>query len=121
MKLQHPKLKVLLSVGDLGGTSFSIAASSNQTRERFIESILDFCEEFNFDGVDIDWEFPSFRSGNKEDRTNFVLLLSELRFRSNQVRKLKQNQEKYKFIISVAVGAPLIIASTSYIIPSIAR
>lgn len=127
MKQTHPKLKVMLSVGDLGGNSFSIVASSNRTRQRFIESILDFCDEFNFDGVDIDWEFPSFRTGYKEDKTNFILLLDGLRARSNQVwrskRKVrkKANSGKPTFLISVAVGAPLIIASTSYVIPALAK
>lgn len=55
-KLAHPQLKVLLSVGDLGdGAAFSVVASSNRTRRRFADSLLDFAEEFRFDGVDLDW------------------------------------------------------------------
>lgn len=121
MKLQYPHLKVMLSIGDLGGTMFSIVASSNRTRSRFIASVLDFCNEFNFDGVDIDWEFPGFRTGSKDDKKNFVLLLRELRKQANSAWKRKNKETKKSFLISVAVGAPLIIASTSYVIPEIGK
>ncbi len=84
-------------------------------------------------------EFPALRSGLREDRRNFVLLLEELRSRADEVwrtrrrgkrKGVKSNGKKNpgsskkgrsNFIISVAVGAPLIIASTSYIIPALAK
>lgn len=127
MKSANPNLKVLLSIGDLGGTSFSIVASSNRTRDRFVSSVLDFCDEFNFDGVDIDWEFPSFRTGYREDKQNFVILLNNLRAKSNRLwpkmraRRGGGLRRSSHFIISVAVGAPLVIASTSYMIPAIGK
>lgn len=122
MKLQYPKLKVMLSIGDLGGTMFSIVAGHNQTRNRFIASVLDFCREFNFDGIDIDWEFPVLRTGQIDDKNNLVLLLKELRQQSNRFWKRKiRKSNKNSFLISVAVGAPLIIASTSYVIPEIGK
>ena len=82
-------------------------------------------------------EFPALRSGFREDRRNFVLLLEELRNRADEVWRTRRSDrkgggktkkgiktkgnKKSNFIISVAVGAPLIIASTSYIIPALAK
>ncbi|KAH9413062.1 hypothetical protein DERP_006747 [Dermatophagoides pteronyssinus] len=120
MKLQYPKLKVMLSIGDLGGAMFSIVTSTNRTRERFIISILDICTEFNFDGIDIDWEFPGFRTpGLSSDKQNLVLFLKDLRKMAKLVWQNDINQGS--FIVSLAVGAPLMIASTSYIIPEIGK
>ncbi|OTF74660.1 hypothetical protein BLA29_013081, partial [Euroglyphus maynei] len=93
---------------------------TNRTRERFIISILDICAEFNFDGVDIDWEFPGFRTpGLSSDKQNLVLFLQDLRKMAKLVWQNDMNQGS--FLISLAVGAPLMIASTSYIIPEIGK
>lgn len=121
IKLHYPRLKVLLSIGDLGGAMFSIVSSSNHTRESFIMSVLDICDEFNFDGVDIDWEFPGLRTpGSLRDKKNFILLLKELRLKSKKYWKHRIKSGN-RFLISVAVGAPMMIASTSYIIPDIGK
>jgi chitinase len=39
-----------------------------------------FCKKFQFDGVDIDWEYPCLEAhkGRPEDQKNFTLLLAEL-------------------------------------------
>nr|XP_046913173.1 chitinase-3-like protein 2 isoform X1 [Dermatophagoides farinae] len=127
MKIQYPKLKVMLSIGDLGGTMFSIVTSTNRTRERFIISILDICTEFNFDGIDIDWEFPGFRTpGLSRDKQNLVQFLKELRQMSkliwpNDINNNNNRGSSSSFLISLAVGAPLMIASTSYLIPEIEK
>src|SRR6218665_2175353 len=118
LKNRNPKLKVLLSIGDLGGATFSVVASTNRTRRVFADSVMDLCKEFQFDGVDIDWEFPAIRTGFKPDRINLIHLLVELREREeHQWRNYNNNP----LIISMAVGTPLVIASTSYIIPALAK
>lgn len=56
-------LKVLISVGgwafnDPGPrqTEFSTLAKTRDSRKKFIDSVLRFLEEYDFDGIDIDWE-----------------------------------------------------------------
>ncbi|KAH3871502.1 hypothetical protein DPMN_034705 [Dreissena polymorpha] len=46
------------------------------TRQYFINSTLHFLRQHNFDGIDIDWEYPARRGGRPEDRNNLALLLS---------------------------------------------
>ena len=65
----------MLSIGDGSGAAFSKMVSDIKSRDTFVESVLDFCDAFDFDGVDIDWEYPYFKTGSKEDKKNFVLLL----------------------------------------------
>lgn len=60
MKLTNPHLKTFLSVGGatLGHAPFSTMVSSSDNRKAFISSALSILRTWNFDGLDIDWEFP---------------------------------------------------------------
>lgn len=41
-----------------GSTAYSEMASSPVLRKRFIDSSLDMILKHNFDGLDLDWEYP---------------------------------------------------------------
>lgn len=82
LKLENPSLKTLLSVGGWseGSTNFSIVAADPQKRQTFLNSTLDFLQRHNFNGLDIDWEYPNQRHSLKNnDKENFVVLLKELK------------------------------------------
>ena len=49
--------------------------SSAANRKRFIESTLAFLRKYSFDGLDLDWEYPSVRGGKPSDKQNLVLLV----------------------------------------------
>lgn len=75
-------VKVLASVGGWTGSSnFPALAASAASRSNFCSKAHDLISKFNFDGIDIDWEYPCYsaHNGTAADSTNFVLLLSELR------------------------------------------
>ena len=39
-----------------------------------------FCRQYNFDGLDLDWEYPTFRDGGKpEDRYDYAKFVVENR------------------------------------------
>lgn len=81
LKKKNPHLKTLFSVG--GWTlsdTFSALAANPQARKNFIRECLEFCDKYQFDGIDIDWEYPGFaeHSGRPEDKQNFTKLLAEL-------------------------------------------
>ena len=85
LRAQYPHIKTLISVGGWTWSGrFSDVALTSASRALFAESCVDFIRAYNFDGVDIDWEYPVCcgLSGNTyrpEDNQNYTLLLAELR------------------------------------------
>jgi len=61
--------------------TFSNLATSESATEAFIASLLTFMNQYGFDGVDIDWEYPAApdRSGAAVDFENYVGFLSRIR------------------------------------------
>jgi GH18 family chitinase len=54
-------LKVLLAIGgwnDSAGDKYSRLVNNPGARARFISYVTDFIERHNFDGLDLDWEYP---------------------------------------------------------------
>jgi len=85
LKPMYPHLKTLISVGGWTWSgSFSDVALTPQSRFIFAESCVDFIRTYNFDGVDIDWEYPvccglSTNQYRPADKQNYTLLMAELR------------------------------------------
>lgn len=40
-------------------TEFSSMVNSDSIRSNFVQQVFEFVLKFKFDGVDIDWEYPS--------------------------------------------------------------
>jgi GH18 family chitinase len=85
LKAAHSQLKVLLAIGGwtLSGR-FSDVALTPASRQVFAESCVALMAEYDFDGLDVDWEFPvsgglPTNTTRPEDKENFTLLLAELR------------------------------------------
>lgn len=79
----HPEIRLVLSVGGWGADGFSQAAMTQKGREILTDSALRLVEEYGFDGLDIDWEYPGIGIGgiacDKQDKENYTLLLAQLR------------------------------------------
>ena len=106
LKRDNPSLTVLISVGGwLGSGNFSDMALTKESRQVFIHSVLQFIEQYQLDGLDIDWEYPSQTgAGNKfrpEDKQNYTLVLEELR------KKFDHEEKKLhrKLFLTIATGA----------------
>lgn len=81
---QNPDLKVLLSVGGWGARGFSDVAATEEGRATFANSCKQFVDEFQLDGIDLDWEYPVIGGWGEvkarpEDKQNFTLLLQAVR------------------------------------------
>ncbi|WP_227354477.1 glycoside hydrolase family 18 protein [Haladaptatus salinisoli] len=74
---ERPNTSFMLSVADFG-SNMSDAASTVEGRERFARTAVEHLREYNFDGIDVDWEYPN-GSVREDDPRNFTLLLRELR------------------------------------------
>ncbi|CAG0887236.1 unnamed protein product [Cyprideis torosa] len=58
-----------------GTQKFKDMSKSRYTRQIFIFSAIPYLRERDFDGLDLDWEYPK----GKTDKENYVLLLKELK------------------------------------------
>ena len=76
LKAKNPKLKVMLAIGgwSFGTSKFKEVAETRFSRQTFIFSAIPFLREHNFDGLDVDWEYPK-----ASDKENFVAYIKELR------------------------------------------
>ena len=85
LRAEFPHIKTLISVGGWTWSGlFSDVALTESSRQVFAESCVQFIRDYNFDGVDIDWEYPvegglASNIRRPEDGVNYTLLLRELR------------------------------------------
>ncbi|MBE5776628.1 MAG: chitinase [Clostridiales bacterium] len=83
VKKLNPRLKFVISIGGWGAGGFSEMAMTEKGRRDFAESVGKVLDEYQLDGVDIDWEYPcSPLAGigyDPRDRENFTHLMAELR------------------------------------------
>lgn len=77
LRNSHPGVKVLLAVGgwNAGSPPFSKMSRSSSTRRTFVDSVVALLDEYNYDGLDLDWEYPTQRGGIPADKQNFNLLI----------------------------------------------
>ncbi|NPA37034.1 MAG: glycoside hydrolase family 18 protein [Chlorobi bacterium] len=81
---KNPDIKIMIACGGWDGSGgFSDMASTKKSRSIFIKSVLNFLNNYDLDGIDIDWEYPGLPGiGNPykpEDKENFTFLMQELR------------------------------------------
>ncbi|ORX78095.1 hypothetical protein BCR32DRAFT_295229 [Anaeromyces robustus] len=63
LKKKYPDLKVILTIGGTEGSkNFNVFLKHSSTREKAAKSIVKVVKEYNFDGLDVDWEFPENES-----------------------------------------------------------
>ena len=60
LKYAFPKLKVTVAIGGWteGSTKYSAMAKDSAERQKFVDSVVQFLQKYNFDGLDLDWEYP---------------------------------------------------------------
>ncbi|WP_081954768.1 glycosyl hydrolase family 18 protein [Paenibacillus graminis] len=114
-KRLYPDVRTLISVGGWSGSGgFFNMANSAAGREAFADSVVDFLRTYQFNGVDIDWEYPSGTplSGNPNDFSvaeplravnydNYVLLMKKLREKLD----LAGAQDNQKYDLTIAATA----------------
>jgi GH18 family chitinase len=72
---QH-NVRVCISVGGWGwDAQFEEMAANPETRSIFVQNLTALVDEYNLDGVDMDWEYPDPGQSSQ----NFLLLIQELR------------------------------------------
>lgn len=59
--LKSHGVKVLLGLGgwdDSAGDKYSRLVNNESARRKFVVHAVDFLEQYGFDGLDLDWEYP---------------------------------------------------------------
>lgn len=105
IKEENPHLRTCLSIGGWTADGFSDAVLTKESRVVFIESIYELVEKYDFDGVDLDWEYPTLGDSGivarPEDNENFLSLVKELR----EFLDTKGNEVNKEFWLTAAIGA----------------
>ena len=70
-------------------------AKDPMKRKQFVDSAVKFIQQHNFDGLDLDWEYPGKRGGAPEDKANFIALIQDLH----------SVFSKYNLLLTAAIGA----------------
>ena len=78
-----------------GSTKYSTMAKDPVKRKYFVDSSVKFIKKHNFDGLDLDWEYPGKRGGAPEDKANFIALIKDLHAVFT----------KHKLLLTAAIGA----------------
>ncbi|CAF1041436.1 unnamed protein product [Adineta steineri] len=81
LKVRNSKLKTLLAVGgwNMKSYAFSTMVHNNEKRRNFIFETINFLRKHNFDGLEIDWEYPGIRGGQIDDKYYFTMFLQEFK------------------------------------------
>lgn len=75
IKAAHRVALILCVGGWERSAGFAALAASPPARARFVASLVAFCRENQFDGVDLDWEHPA----NEAEARNYGTLLATLK------------------------------------------
>ena len=100
LREQNEKIKVLLAVGGwaFGSEPFRKLTENVFRMNGFVYDAIEFLRKYNFDGLDIDWEYPR----GADDRAAFVSLIKELRLAFEGEAKSTDNE---KLLLTAAVPA----------------
>lgn len=117
LKAKHRK--VLLAIGgwnDSRGEKYSKMVSDPEARMKFIEHVVEFIKDNNFDGLDLDWEYPKCwqvdcSKGPESDKENFALWIAEL----------KEAFNEHGLILTAAVSPSKQVIDHAYDVPALSK
>lgn len=80
LKSKNSKLKTLLALGGWNDSitpdkKYSVLVSSPARIANFVDNVIPLLKQYNFDGLDVDWEYPD----GEEDKKGYIALLQALR------------------------------------------
>lgn len=99
----NPQLKIVISLVPKEPDAFTVCAASEQLRRQVARASVSMVQDYHFDGVDFDWEYPCVPSNGMnctpDDKRNYTLLCREVR---RAYDELGQDN-----LVTIAAGADL--------------
>ncbi|XP_041362147.1 chitotriosidase-1-like [Gigantopelta aegis] len=135
LKQKNPALKVLLAVGgwQIGSKPFIPMISNDYNRRAWVKNVIKYLRTFmalqkweifsncrdyvmnagphNFDGFDMDWEFPATRGSPPEDKYRFTTLMKEL---YSEFKREAQETGRAKLLLTLAAASGTYYISQCY-------
>ncbi len=114
LRLRNPNLQIVMTVGGWDNSArFSDVALTEEARARFIRSCVTFMQQYDFDGIEIDWRFPveGGKDGNvtrPEDTANLNLLVEELRAALDEASLADERTRPYLLSMTMPALEPQI-------------
>lgn len=117
--LKNKGVKVSLALGgwnDSQGDKYSRLVRSPASRAKFVKQALEFVKKYNFDGLDLDWEYPvcwqtECNKGFADEKEAFSAL----------VRELSAAFKPEGLLLSTAVSPSKQIIDKGYDVPEISK
>lgn len=117
--LRAKGIRVSLAIGgwnDSLGDKYSRLVLDPASRARFIKHVIEFVDKYNFEGLDLDWEYPvcwqvDCDKGRKEEKAGFASL----------VKDLSVEFRKRDWLLSAAVSPSKKVIDDAYDVPTLAK
>ncbi|KAI7815601.1 mucin-like protein [Rhyzopertha dominica] len=121
LKTYNKNLKTLLAIGgwNEGSSRFSPMVASSERRKELVKNVVKFLRQNHFDGLDLDWEYPSFRDGGKpRDKDNYAHLVQELR---EEFDREAEKTGRPRLLLTMAVPAGIEYINKGYDVPKLMK
>ncbi|CAL1684975.1 unnamed protein product [Lasius platythorax] len=117
LKTYNKNLKTMLAIGgwNEGSSRFSPMVADPARRREFVKNAVKFLRQNHFDGLDLDWEYPTVRDGGKpRDKDNYANLVQEL---YEEFERESSKTGRPRLLLSMAVPAGIEYIDKGYDVP----
>jgi chitinase len=117
--LKEKGIKVSVAIGgwnDSLGDKYSRLVLDPKARKKFIENVIEFMKKYDFQGLDLDWEYPvcwqvDCTKGKPKEKDGFTAF----------VRELHEAFEPEGFLLSAAVSPAKKVIDAGYDVPELSK